>query len=61
MTLSKSLYTRAIQCPKALWLKKYNPSITTPDELFKTRNRAVNFVSWLFANNNEVILGNIII
>jgi hypothetical protein len=23
MTLSKSLYTRAIQCPKSLWLKKY--------------------------------------
>jgi hypothetical protein len=27
----------------------------------ETRNRAVDFVSWLFANNNEVILGNIII
>ena len=27
MTLSKSLYTKCIQCPKALWIKKYNPSV----------------------------------
>jgi hypothetical protein len=45
MTLSKSLYTRAIQCPKALWLKKYNPSVLTPPNkssiaIFKTKNRA---------------------
>jgi hypothetical protein len=24
MTLSKSLYTRGIQCSKSLWLKKYS-------------------------------------
>jgi len=27
MNLSKSLYTKGIQCPKALWLKKYKPRI----------------------------------
>lgn len=32
MTLSKSLYTRAIQCPKSLWLKKYKPEVLSqPD------------------------------
>jgi hypothetical protein len=30
MTLSKSLYTRAIQCPKSLWLKKYKPEVFNP-------------------------------
>ena len=43
MTLSKSLYTRAIQCPKALWLKKYKPSVLTPPDasiqaVFETGN-----------------------
>jgi len=27
MTLSKSLYTRAIKCPKFIWLKKYSYKI----------------------------------
>ena len=29
MNLSKSLYTKGIQCPKALWLKKYNKEVLT--------------------------------
>ena len=43
MTLSKSLYTRAIQCPKSLWLTKYKPEVLTlPDAsaqaIFETGN-----------------------
>ena len=34
MNLSKSLYTIAIQCPKALWLKKYKPEVLTPTDEF---------------------------
>ena len=29
MNLSKSLYTKGIQCPRALWLKKYNKDVLT--------------------------------
>ena len=32
MNLSKSLYIKGIQCPKALWLKKYKPSVLTPPD-----------------------------
>jgi len=32
MTLSKSLYTCGIQCPKSLWLKKYTPDVLTPPD-----------------------------
>ena len=32
MNLSKSLYTKGIQCPKALWLKKYKPNVLTPPD-----------------------------
>ena len=32
MTLSKSLYTKSIQCLKALWLKKYKTSVRTPPD-----------------------------
>jgi hypothetical protein len=32
MTLSKSLYTRGIQCQKALWLKKYKSDVLTPPD-----------------------------
>ncbi|MFT7005360.1 MAG: hypothetical protein ACJAWW_002734 [Sulfurimonas sp.] len=43
MILSKSLYTRGIQCPKALWLKKHKSSVLTPpdasaDAIFETGN-----------------------
>lgn len=34
MNLSKSLYTIGIQCPKALWLKKYKPEVLTPTDEF---------------------------
>lgn len=32
MNLSKSLYTIGIQCPKALWLKKYKKEVLTPPD-----------------------------
>jgi len=43
MILSKSLYARVIQFPKALWLKKYKPSVLTPPDasiqaVFETGN-----------------------
>jgi len=32
MSLSKSNYTKAIQCPKALWLYHYNKQVLTPTD-----------------------------
>ncbi len=32
MTLSKSNYTKAIQCPKSLWLHHYKKEVLTPDD-----------------------------
>lgn len=32
MTLSKSSYTKAIQCPKALWLHQYKKQVLTPTD-----------------------------
>jgi len=59
MTLSKSLYTRAIQCPKALWLKKYNPKVLTPPDetalaVFETGNRVGDLACQLFPRGKEV-------
>ena len=59
MTLSKSLYTKGIQCPKALWLKKYKPSVlTSPDEqaqaIFDTGNIVGDFACQLFPHGKEV-------
>ncbi len=59
MTLSKSLYTRAIQCPKSLWLKKYNPEVLTlPDAsakaVFETGNAVGELACQLFPQGKEV-------
>ncbi|PLY05183.1 MAG: DUF2779 domain-containing protein [Arcobacter sp.] len=59
MNLSKSLYTKAIQCPKALWLKKYKPSVLTlPDEqaqaIFETGNIVGDLACELFPRGREV-------
>ncbi len=59
MTLSKSLYTRAIQCPKSLWLKKYNPSVLTPPDatakaVFETGNAVGELACGLFPEGKEV-------
>lgn len=59
MTLSKSLYTRGIQCQKSLWLKKHNPSVlTSPDAsaeaVFETGNVVGALARELFPNGEEV-------
>jgi hypothetical protein len=57
--LSKSLYTRAIQCPKSLWLKKYKPEVLTlPDTsheaIFETGNAVGDLACQLFPNGQEI-------
>lgn len=59
MNLSKSLYTKGIQCLKALWLKKYKPSVLTPPDesaqaIFDTGNIVGDFACKLFPNGKEV-------
>ncbi len=60
MNLSKSLYTKAIQCPKALWLKKYKKEIlTSPDVTalarFETGNVVGDLACELFPGGREVV------
>jgi len=59
MNLSKSLYTKDIQCPKTLWLKKYKPSVLTPPDeqaqaIFETRYIVGDLVCQLFAHSKKV-------
>lgn len=59
MNLSKSLYTKGIQCPKALWLKKYKPNVLTPPDesaqaVFETGNIVGDLALTLFPNGKEV-------
>jgi len=59
VTLSKSLYTRGIQCPKSLWLKKYTPDVLTPPDaaaqaVFETGNVVGELACDLFPNGKEV-------
>jgi len=59
MTLSKSLYTRAIQCPKSLWLKKHNPEVLTPPDasaqaVFETGHAVGELACELFPDGVEV-------
>ncbi|WP_419777819.1 DUF2779 domain-containing protein [Malaciobacter marinus] len=59
MNLSKSLYTKGIQCPKALWLKKYKPSVLTPPDeqaqaIFETGNIVGDRACELFPDGKEV-------
>jgi len=59
MNISKSLYTRAIQCPKSLWLKKYKPEVLTPPDasahaVFDTGNTVGALACELFPNGREV-------
>ncbi|MGA1933164.1 hypothetical protein ACH5BF_10670 [Arcobacter sp. YIC-464] len=59
MNLSKSLYTKGIQCPKSLWLKKYKPSVLTPPDesaqaIFETGNIVGNLACTLFPDGKEV-------
>jgi len=57
--LSKSLYTRAIQCPKSLWLKKYKSEVLTPPDasakaVFETGNAVGELACQLFPDGKEV-------
>lgn len=59
MPFSKSLYTKGIQCPKALWLKKYKPSVLTPPDesaqaIFETGNIVGDLACDLFPDGKEV-------
>lgn len=59
MTLSKSLYTRGIQCPKSLWLKKYSSEVLTPPDAtalarFETGNIIGGLACILFPNGREI-------
>ncbi len=59
MTLSKSLYTRAIQCPKSLWLKKYKAEVLTPPDasakaVFETGKAVGELACQLFPDGKEV-------
>ena len=59
MNLSKSLYTKGIQCPKALWLKKYKKEVlTAPDDSalarFETGNVVGELACKLFPNGVEI-------
>ncbi len=59
MNLSKSLYTKGIQCQKALWLKKYNKEVLSlPDDSalarFETGNEVGDLACELFPNGVEV-------
>lgn len=60
MTLSKSIYTRGIQCQKALWLKKYKKDVfTPPDEsaqaIFERGNVVGELACELFPSGKEVL------
>ncbi len=55
MKISKSLYTRGIQCPKSLWLKKHKAAVLTlpdasTDAILETGNSVVAFTCKLFPN-----------
>lgn len=59
MTLSKSLYTRGIQCSKSLWLKKYSSEVLTPPDAtalarFETGNIVGDLACALFPNGREI-------
>ena len=57
--LSKSLYTKGLQCEKALWLKKYNKDVLTPPDAttmarFKEGNVVGNLACNLFPGGREI-------
>ena len=59
MKLSKSLYTRAIQCQKSLWLKKHKKEVLTPPDskaeaIFQNGNEVGDLACKLFPNGKTV-------
>ena len=60
MKLSKSLYTKGIQCVKALWLKKYKKEILTPPleaslAIFERGNEVGELACKLFPKGKKVV------
>ena len=58
-TLSKSLYTRGIQCQKSLWLTKYSAEVLSPPDAtalarFETGNIVGDLACALFPNGREI-------
>lgn len=59
MKLSKSLYTRGLQCQKSLWLKKYKKEVLTPPDskaeaIFQNGNEVGDLACKLFPNGVEI-------
>ena len=59
LNLSKSLYTKGLQCKKSLWLKKYKPEVLTPpgahlQAVFATGNEVGALACELFPGGKEV-------
>ncbi|MCD6135291.1 DUF2779 domain-containing protein [Candidatus Bipolaricaulota bacterium] len=59
MNLSKSLYTRGLQCTKSLWLKKYNRDVLTPpgaqsQAVFATGDKVGALACELFPDGKEI-------
>ena len=59
ISLSKSLYTKGLQCQKALWLKKYNKAVLTPPDdatmaRFKEGNTVGDLACDLFPGGREI-------
>lgn len=59
MNLSKSLYTRGLQCTKSLWLKKYKKEVLTPPDaqakaIFETGDRVGALACQLFPDGREI-------
>ena len=63
MKLSKSLYTRGLQCQKSLWLKKHKKDVLTPPDskaqaIFQNGNEVGNLACKLFPNGMEIPYDN---
>jgi len=59
LNLSKSLYTRGLQCSKSLWLKKYKKDVLTPPDasikdVFATGDLVGDLACELFPDGREV-------
>ena len=59
LNLSKSLYTKGLQCEKALWIEKYNPELLTPPDAktqarFETGKVVGDLACKLFPGGKEI-------
>ena len=59
MNLSKSLYTRGLQCIKSLWLKKHKQGVLTPPDstaeaIFETGDKVGALARKLFPNGEKI-------